>query len=345
MIVFAEYLHPFPTPFWKTLRQIGVEKAISTLDRSPNPMGHRTADLPWETGALRLLKQRYEDAGLELVGIEDSPALDHARLGLEGREEEIDHFCTLVRSMGEVGIPMLCYNWMAVVPWLRTSTMLRGRGGALVTGFDYAVIDDLPHTWAGEIPEKQFWAAFEYFIKRVAPVAEKAGVRLALHPDDPPLSPIRGLGRIMNSIEAFERVVSIVDSPANSITLCQGNFTLMTEDLPGVIRHFGKMDRIAFGHFRDVEGTPQRFVESFHDNGPTDMFACMRAWHEIDFDGVMRSDHVPTLEGDSNEDPAYSNLARLYAIGYMTGLREAAVDRLTLQEKQCAEREKGEQLI
>lgn len=325
MIAFAEYLHPTPDAFWTTLRQVGVGKAVSTLDRRPNPMGHRTADLPWGRGAIALLKRRYEDMGLELVGIEDSPPLDHARLGLPGRDEEIEQFCTLIESMGAAGIPMLCYNWMAVIPWLRTSVTLRGRAGALTTGFDVAALQDSGLTWAGEVPPEQFWEAFDYFIRRVVPVAEQAGVRLALHPDDPPLAPLRGLGRIMNSIEAFERVLSIVDSPANSITLCQGNFTLITDDVPAAIRRFGAMGRIAFGHFRDVRGTPERFVETFHDEGQTDMLACMRAWHEIDFDGVLRCDHVPTLEGDSNVDPSYSFLARLHAIGYMTGLREAAV--------------------
>lgn len=178
--------------------------------------------------------------------------------------------------MGEVGIPMLCYNWLAVIPWMRTSTALRGRGGALVTGFDSAALAGLPPTWAGEVSEQQLWDAFTYFIERVVPVAEKAGVRLALHPDDPPLSPVRGLSRIMVSVEAFQRAIDIVDSPANSITLCQGNFTLMTDDLPAVIRHFGAQGKIAFGHFRDVRGTRERFVETFHDGGPTDMLARMR---------------------------------------------------------------------
>jgi mannonate dehydratase len=175
------------------------------------------------------------------------------------------------------------------------------------------------------VTEEHLWATFRRFIQRVAPAAERAGVRLALHPDDPPLSPLRGIARIMRSVEAFERVIAMVDTPANSITLCQGNFTLMTDDLPGVIRHFGRLGRIAFGHFRDVRGAPERFVETFHDDGQTDMFACMRAWHEIGFEGVMRPDHVPTLEGDLHDTPAYSNMARLHAIGYMVGLREAAM--------------------
>jgi len=324
-IRFAEYLRPVPTPFWTTLRQVGVECVVSGLDHAATLRGQRAIDLPWEEGALRLLVKRYEDLGLHVVGIEDAPPLDRARLGLAGRDEEIEQFCVLVRSMGAVGIPMLCYNWMAVIPWYRTSTTLRGRGGALVTGFDTSDLTNMPLTWAGRVTAEQLWDALAYFLHRVAAVAEQAGVRLALHPDDPPLSPLRGIARILTSVEAFQRVVDMIDTPANSITLCQGNFALMTDDLPAVIRHFGRQGRIAFGHFRDVRGTPAHFVETFHDDGQTDMLACMKAWHAIGFDGVMRPDHVPTLEGDLNDNPAYSNLARLHALGYMTGLREAAV--------------------
>ncbi len=324
-IRFAEYLQPIPTPFWTTLRQIGVECVVSGLERASDVRGQRAIDLPWEEGALRLLVKRYADLGLRVVGIEDAPPLDRARLGLPGRDEEIEQFCTLVRSMGAVGIPMLCYNWMAVIPWYRTATTLRGRGGALVTGFDHAALADWPPTWAGQVSAEHLWDTFAYFLRRVVPVAEGAGVRLALHPDDPPLSPLRGIARIMTSVDAFQRVVDLIDSPMNAITLCQGNFTLMTDDLPAVIRHFGRQGRIAFGHFRDVRGTRDRFVETFHDDGQTDMYACMKAWHEIGFDGVLRPDHVPTLEGDLNDNPAYSNLARLHALGYMTGLREAVM--------------------
>jgi mannonate dehydratase len=181
----------------------------------------------------------------------------------------------------------------------------------------------------GPISEEELWTNLEYFLRRVRPVAEKAGVKLAMHPDDPPISPIRGVGRIMRSIDNYQRLLDLVPSPVNGITFCQGNFTLMTDDLPAVIRHFGRQGRIAFGHFRDVRGTRERFVETFHDDGQTDMYACMKAWHEIGFDGVLRPDHVPTLEGDLNDNPAYSNLARLHALGYMTGLREAVMAEMT----------------
>jgi mannonate dehydratase len=153
-------------------------------------------------------------------------------------------------------------------------------------------------------------------------VAEKAGVKLSMHPDDPPITPIKGVSRIMRTVPNFQRLVDMLPSACNTITLCQGNFTLMTDDLPSVIRKFGK-DKISFVHFRDVEGVPTNFRETWHDAGKTDMLATMQAYKDIDFDGVLRPDHVPTVEGDSNENAGYSAFGRLYAIGYIRGLHEA----------------------
>lgn len=323
MVTFAEYFAPHPVLFWRTIQQVGVTHVITELDRSPDGIHDNTGDRPWDLAPLARIKERYESAGLTVAGIEDWPPMDRARLGLPGREEEIDAFCTLVRNLGRLGIPMLCYNWMGCVNWYRTATARRGRGGALVTGFRLADAPASP-TWAGTVTADQLWQSLEYFLRRVVPIADQAGVRLAIHPDDPPVPELRGISRIMISVDAFERVTSIVDSHANAICLCQGNFTLFSEDLPAVIRHFGARGQIAFGHFRDVRGTRDDFAETFHDEGMTDMLACMRAWHDIPFDGVLRPDHVPTLEGESNDDPAYALQGRLHAIGYMQGLREAA---------------------
>jgi mannonate dehydratase len=132
----------------------------------------------------------------------------------------------------------------------------------------------------------------------------------------------------MRSIDNYQRLLDLVPSPVNGIALCQGNFTLMTDDLPGAIRKFGKQNKIFFAHFRDVRGTPEKFVETFHDEGKTDMFACMQAYHDIGFEGVLRPDHVPTMEGDSNDNPSYSSIGRLFAIGYIKGLREAVYGKI-----------------
>jgi mannonate dehydratase len=319
MIEIAEVLPSHPTPLWKLIQQAGVNRVVGGL-----PYGEKGEEQPWELGPLRRLKGAFQAAGFELAVIESSPPMERIRLGLPGRDEEIEQFNTMLRSMGALGIPVVCYNFMAVLNWLRTSTTIPARGGALVTGYDHDLVRDAPLTEAGIVPEERLWENFAYFLERVVPVAEEAGVKLALHPDDPPLSPIRGVGRIMRSLEAFQRVIDMVPSDSNGITLCQGNFALMTDDLPAAIRHFGRQGKIFFVHFRDVRGTPERFVETFHDEGQTDMLACMRAYREIGFEGVLRPDHVPTLEGDSNDAPGYSSIGRLFAIGYIKGLRQAA---------------------
>jgi mannonate dehydratase len=322
----AEYFDPYYIPFWTILRQVGVDAAISKLDRRFDGEWNNSGDHPWDYAPLHDMKRRYESAGLELVGIEDYPPMDRTRLGLPGRDEEIEAFCTLVRNMGRLEIPMLCYNWMAAINWVRTDITRPGRGGARVTAFRLEDMGEQQLTWAGRVPAAQLWEAWEHFMDVVVPVAERAGVRLALHPDDPPLPELRGIARIMNSVESYERAMAYVESEANAVCLCQGNFALFCDDLPGAIHRFGKAGRLAFGHFRDVDGTAADFTETFHDQGMTDKLACMRAWHEIGFTGVLRPDHVPTLEGESNDDPAYAWLGRLHAVGYLQGLR-AAVER------------------
>lgn len=320
---FVEYLLPRPTVFWQQLRQIGIEEIVSELDRGVEGVHDNTGDQPWDFMPLARMKERYESAGLRLTGIEDWPPMDRARLGLPGAEEEIEAFCTLIKNMGRLEIPMLCYNWMGVVNWTRTRTAVPARAGALVTGFRLSDIAGAPPTSAGTAAAEQLWKALESFLHRVVPVAEAANVKLALHPDDPPIPSLRGISRIMTSVDAFDRAIGIVDSESNGICLCQGNFALMEVDVPDVIRHFGREGRIVFGHFRDVNGTATDFVENFHDQGPRDAAAAMQAWHEIRFDGMIRADHVPTLSGESNEDPGYAELGRLHAVGYLQGLRAA----------------------
>ncbi len=316
MLEIAEYISPTPTPVWKLAKQAGVDIAVGGLPFDSLQAGEKVGDL----APLQRMKQRYEEGGFRLAVIEARPPLNKAKRGLPGRDEEIDVVCTLLESMGKLGIPVWCYEWMTDFNWLRTNMSTPSRGGSVVTSFDLKdVREDL--TSEPPISEEALWTNLEYFLKRVLPVAEKANVKLSMHPDDPPLSPIRGVGRIMRSIENYQRLLDLVPSPMNTITLCQGNFTLMTDDLPGVIRKFGKA--ISFVHFRDVRGTPERFEETWHDAGKTNMLACMQAYRDIDFDGVLRPDHVPTVEGDSNEHAGYSAFGRLYAIGYIRGLHEA----------------------
>ena len=316
MLEIAEFISPTISPVWKLAKQAGVDLAVGGLPFDSLDAG----ETPWDHAPLLRMKQRYEAGGFKLVVIEARPPLNKAKRGLPGRDAEIATVCTLLESMGKLGIPVWCYEWMTDFNWVRTNMSTPSRGGSVVTSFN---VNDVPENLTSQPPisEDELWVNLEYFLKKVLPVAEKANVKLSMHPDDPPLSPIRGVGRIMRSIDNFQRLLEIAPSPMNTITLCQGNFTLMTDDLPGAIRKFGM--KISFIHFRDVRGTPSKFEETWHDAGKTDMLACMRAYRDIGFDGVLRPDHVPTVEGDSNADAGYSAFGRLYAIGYIRGLQQA----------------------
>jgi mannonate dehydratase len=316
MLEIAEFIAPTPSPLWRLAKQAGVDIAVGGLPFDDLHGG----EAPWDLEPLRRMKQRYEDGGFKLAVIEARPPLNKAKRGLPGRDEEIATVCALLENMGRLGVPVWCYEWMTDFNWLRTSTSTPSRGGSVVTSFNAADVPDDPPQ-LGPIGEESLWANLDYFLAKVLPVAERFNVKLAMHPDDPPLSPIRGVGRIMRSVANFQRLLDLNPSPMNGITLCQGNFTLMTDNLPGVIRRFG--EKIFFVHFRDVRGTPARFEETWHDDGQTDMLACMRAYRDIGFAGVLRPDHVPTVEGDSNEHAGYSSFGRLYAIGYIRGLRQA----------------------
>jgi mannonate dehydratase len=322
MVQIAEILPPHPGPLWRMARQCGITAAVGMMDFAAG-LSVPKEDLPWSWMSLARLKTGYEDGGFRLEVLESRPPMDKAKLGLPGRDEEIQNVIDLLRNMGGLGIPVWCYEWMPVFNWMRTSTAAPARGGALATGFDFDLVKDAPLTEHGTVSDETLWKTLEYFLKAVVPEAEKAGVKIAMHPDDPPLSPIRGLARIMRSVDAFQRLLSIAPSPASGVALCQGNFTLMTDDVPGTIRSFGKSGKLFFAHFRDVKGTAAKFVETFHDEGKTDMLACMQAYRDAGYDGVLRPDHVPTMEGDRNDQPGYSSIGRLFAIGYIKGLQQA----------------------
>jgi mannonate dehydratase len=306
-------------------KQLDVLGAVGGI--SPGMAGLKEVK-PWELTAVKAVKEAWEKVGLSLKVIEGPPSLgEKTKLGLAGRDEEITNFITLMKNLSQVGIDTICYNWMPVIGWYRTQNDRPGRGGALVTAFDYEAIKDLSLTPYGEVSKETLWKNLEYFLKAVMPEAEKAGIKLAMHPDDPQVDSIRGISRIMNTVDSFKRLLEIYPSPNNGITMCQGNFALMGEDIPTLINYFGKRNKIHFVHFRNVRGDKFNFEETFHDEGIIDMYQAMKAYYEIGFKGPIRPDHVPTMFGDSNQNPGYSTIGTLYALGYMRGLMEAVSKR------------------
>ena len=314
-----------PDDRWELARQVGVEYAHPHPPMGGAGLGSgddRTGDVPVDFDELLALVNAFENVGFEVPVIGEGGTIsDTTRLGRDGRDAEIDEFCRLVRNAGAVGVDVVTYSWMTRYWWMRTDRRVPLRGNSLSTAYDHEQSERGPPGGV-DATEDDLWDALAYFLDRVVPVAEDAGVKLALHPDDPPLSPVRGVPRIITSPEAYDRVLDLHPSEANGISFCQGNFAAMGADVPEMIHHFA--DSIHYAHFRDVEGDAESFVETWHDEGPTDMLAAMRAYHEIGYDGPMRPDHVPTMQGETNERPGYEMKGRLFAVGYMRGLMEAA---------------------
>ena len=272
-------------------------------------------------------KRAYEEAGLTWTVLE-GVNLTRAQLGVDGRDEEIDRFIRLIRDCAAVEQRIICYNWMPAVGWSRSDNARPDRGGSLVTAFDVEQARTDLTEYGDRFTHADMWKNIEYFLKAVVPEAERHGVKLALHPDDPPVDRLRGIPRIITSIDALKRVTQICPSPMNGLTFCQGSVASQGPDvdIAAAIRWFGSRKLIHFVHFRDVRGTPTNFVEAWHDDGQNDMYAAMRAYYEVGFRGPIRPDHVATVAGlEENTYPGYNDLGALFAIGYIKGLMEGAI--------------------
>ena len=317
MIQLAELFFAGEPARLRLARQAGITHAVMKL--LPRTEGMEASGYP---ALLRAVKAELDSAGLAFAGVESHPVpAEKIKLGLPGRDEEIENYIAMIRALAGAGVPMLCYNWMAGLGWYRTRVDAPARGGALVSEFDSDTARAQGPTEFGEISEDAVWANLEYFLAAVLPVARQCGVRMALHPDDPPVSPLRGIGRILTSAESFRRVLAFSGSESNGIAFCQATFRLMGEDVEALAREW--RERIYFVHMRAVEGARGRFRETFHDNRPAEFVRMLRVCHDAGFSGPLRPDHAPTLEGEANDRPGYAVGGKILAIGYLKGIMDA----------------------
>ncbi len=301
----------------------------------------------WSLDRITALREDVEKHGMSLAVIESIPVHEDIKIGRATRDRLIDNYCESIRNLGRAGVPVLCYNFMPVFDWMRTNLALRLDDGSTALAFDDAALAkidlsrgtaDLPG-WATaysadelgkliaayrSVNESKLWDNFTYFLERVVPVAASSGVRMALHPDDPPWS-IFGLPRIITSGAALERVTSTVDNEANGITFCAGSLAAdPANDLDAIARSLGAKGRIHFAHCRNIKRTGKHsFRETAHpsDRGDIDMRVVLSALHDTGFTGPIRSDHGRMIWGETGQ-PGYGLHDRALGAMYLHGLWE-----------------------
>jgi mannonate dehydratase len=329
-----------PVPLSK-IRQIpGVAGIVSALYDIP------VGEL-WPKDKLQRLADTVADAGLRLSVIESIPVHEDIKLGRPTRDRLISNYAESVRNMGAVGVPVLCYNFMPVFDWMRTDLAMRLPDGSLTLAYDDAALSridlskgtgDLPgwaHAYSRDelgallvayrgVTDEQMWEHLAYFLERVVTVAEESGVRMAIHPDDPPW-PIFGLPRIITDCAALERLLSLVDRDANGITFCTGSLGSRPDnDVVAMARAFAGRGRIHFAHCRNVRITGERrFHEVSHPSafGDVDMAGVLGALRDGDFAGPMRSDHGRMIWGEQGR-AGYGLHDRALGATYLFGLWE-----------------------
>lgn len=300
----------------KLSEQIGVTHAIAG---TAGPLSRVPRSQYLDTVAK--INAGYKAAGLTIAGIESHPVpANKIKLGLSGRDEEIENYIAAIEALGRVGIPMVCYDFMAGVDWDRTNMHLPGRGGAMTMSFDIEDSNKQGLTRWGRISEEQMWGNIEYFLKAVIPAAEKAGVKMALHPDDPPVPELRGIARIIISAKNYRRVMNLVPSPVNGVTFEQSVFYLMGENIQALAREWCRQNKVFYIHARNLRGTRDHFVETFQDNGAIDFGEMFQTYYDNGFRGPLRPDHDPILDGETNVRPGYGVLGKIFAVGYIKGI-------------------------
>lgn len=315
-MILTDYFYSTPSLGWAYAKQCGITHGVIRLPE--------TAEFDYTEEAHWIdIYNRFLSYGITPFLIEPMPnALhDHIKSGDSHRDASIDAVIRMFPIMDKLNIRTICFNFMAYVGWVRTNKDLIERGGALVTGFDSE--NYTPSNNA--ISAAQLWKNYEYFIKAILPYAERYHIKLALHPDDPPVEKLGNVSRIMTSYTNIRKALSLVPSDMLGVTMCQASYYMMGEDLPKVISELG--EKIFFVHFRNASGTKSKFRETFHDNGSIDMVEMIRLYLKYCPDVPIRVDHVPTMAGEDNGIPGYGEIGRLFAIGYLKGILEASCNK------------------
>lgn len=326
------------------IRQIpGMVGVVSSLHDIP-------AGEVWPLDEIQALKKQVEDSGLSLEVVESVPVHEDIKLGRPGRDRCIDNYRTTLENLSRVNISVVCYNFMPVFDWMRSQLDYRLPDGSTAVAYEEGqvslmdpLLDDLKLPgWdlsfrSGEVreiireyqgmDEEALWENLSYFLRRVVETADELGVKLAIHPDDPPW-PIFGMPRIVSNEESLARVLDLVESPSNGLTFCTGSLGAdPSNDLPQMIRRFG--DRIHFAHCRNVKRTGEKgFHESAHlsSAGSVDMVEVLRAYRDIGFAGPMRPDHGRMIWGETGR-PGYGLYDRALGATYLNGIWEVLDSR------------------
>ncbi len=328
--------------------------------RNSQPTGGRYA--PWgqagESGKLwtveemRSIRLEIETAGLSLAAIENlDPGIWHDIL-LDGprRAEQIEYVKTTVRRMGEAGIPVLGYNFSIAGVCGRISGPF-GRGRAITVGMDGPADDEPipngtvwnmmydPNAAPGFLPSithEELWRRLFQFLEEVIPVAEKAGVRLALHPDDPPMPTMRRQPRLVHQPYMYEQVLEAIQSDSNALELCVGTLAEMTKgDVYDSVNEYSRAGKIAYIHLRNVKGKVPNYRETFIDEGDVDMVRILSILHRNCFEGVVIPDHTPQM---SCAAPWHAGMA--HTLGFVSGVlasleKNALASKDTLNRAAC----------
>jgi mannonate dehydratase len=248
------------------------------------------------------------------------PFYDKIMLGLPGREEQLANMVETVRNMGRAGIPILGYHFMPNSVW-RTSHSTPVRGGATATAFDMELVKDAPLTHGRVYTEAEMWANYDWYMERILPVCEEAGVRMALHPDDPPVTALGGIPRLFRNFENFARAMEAHNSPMHGLDFCHGCWSEMRggEGVLDALRYFGERGKLFYIHLRDVVGTAEKFTEVFLGDGNVNPVETVKTLKEVGFNGFIIDDHVPHMV----DDPGWGYRGRAWSTGYIKALIDA----------------------